>query len=61
VSNPFVIAALAAAVFLLGAAALPPSLVPSPRLTLALMEHRVAIAAAGAAALCSAIVALALA
>jgi hypothetical protein len=59
VSNPFVIAALAAAVLLLGAAALPRGLVPSPRLTIALMEHRVAIAAAGATAFGAAIVALA--
>src|SRR5262249_14107508 len=61
VSNPFVIAALAAAVLLLGTAALPRGVVPSPRLMFALIEHRTAIAAAGTAALCSAIVALVLA
>ena len=59
VSNPLVIVALAAAVLLLGTAALPRGLVPSPRLTVALMEHRVAIAAAGAAALGAAVIALA--
>jgi hypothetical protein len=58
VSNPFVVAALAAAVLLLGTAALPYGVIPSARLTLAVMEHRVAIAAAGAAALAAAVVAL---
>jgi hypothetical protein len=58
VSNPFVIAALAAAVLLLGTAAVPRGLVPSTRLTVALMEHRGVIAAAGAAAFGAAIVAL---
>jgi hypothetical protein len=58
VSNPFVIAALAAAVLLLGTAALPHGVIPSARLTLAVMEHRVAIAAAGTAALAAAIVSL---
>ena len=59
VSNPLVVIALVAAVLLLGTAALPHGVIPSPRLTVAVMEHRAVIAAAGAAALAAAIVALA--
>jgi hypothetical protein len=59
VSNPLVLISLAAAVLLLGVAALPHGVIPSPRLTLAVTEHRAIIAAAGAAALAAAIVALA--
>ena len=59
VSNPLVLIALVAAVVLLGTAALPHRVIPSPRLTVAVMEHRAVIAAAGAAAFAAAIVALA--
>ena len=59
VSNPLVLFTLAAAVLLLGTAALPHGVIPSARLTLAVMEHRVTIASSGAAALTAAIVALA--
>ena len=60
VTNPLVIAALAAAVLLLGLAALPRAAIPDPRLTDALARHRVEVALAGAAALAAAIVALVL-
>ena len=59
VSNPLVLFTLAATVLLLGTAALPHGVIPSARLTLAVMEHRVTIASSGAAALTAAIVALA--
>ena len=58
VTNPLVIAALAAAVLLLGLAALPKEAIPDPRLTDALARHRVEVVLAGAAALAGAIVAL---
>src|SRR5439155_10961330 len=61
VTNPLVIAALAAAVLLLGLAALPKEAIPDPRLTDALTRHRVEVALAGAAALATAAVALAFA
>ena len=59
VTNPLVIAALAAAVVLLGVAALPQRAIPDARLNDALAHHRVEVALAGAAALTAAIVALA--
>ena len=57
-TNPLVIAALAAAVLLLGLAALPSEAIPDPRITDALARHRVEVATAGAATLAAAIVAL---
>ncbi|MFY9580407.1 MAG: hypothetical protein WAQ33_13915 [Gaiellaceae bacterium] len=58
VTNPVVIAALAAAVLLLGLAAVPKAAIPDPRLTDALARHRVEVALAGGAALAAAILAL---
>ena len=61
VRNPLVIFALAAAILLLGLAALPKTAIPDPRLTDVLVRHRVEVALAGAAALTAALIALALA
>ena len=57
VSNPFVIAALVGAVLLLGLAALPLTVIPDPRLAVALAEHRIEVATGGVVALVAAIVA----
>jgi hypothetical protein len=59
-SNPLVVFALAMAVMLLGLAALPKNAVPDPRLTDLLARHRVEVALAGAAALATGLLALAL-
>jgi hypothetical protein len=60
ISNPLVIVALAAAVLLLGVAALPQEAIPDPRLMDMLERHRVEVAFAGVAALAGVVVALAL-
>jgi hypothetical protein len=60
ITNPLVIVALAAAVLLLGVAALPQEAIPDPRLTEMLARHRIELAFAGVAALAAAVVALAL-
>jgi len=57
-SNPLVIAALAAAVALLGLAALPRGAVPDPRLNDLLARHRGEVALAGTGALVAAVVAM---
>jgi hypothetical protein len=61
VSNPLVIAALAAAIALLGLAALPRTAVSDPRLNDLLVRHRAEVAMAGAGAFLAAIAALLLA
>lgn len=60
-TNPLVILALAAAVVLLGIAALPQEAIPGPRLTDTVARHRLEVALAGGAALTTALLALALA
>jgi len=60
VTNPFVLAALAAALLLLGLASLPKAAIPDPRLTDALARHRVEVVLAGSAALATAILTLVL-
>ena len=61
VSNPLVIAALAAAIALLGLAALPRTAMPDPRLNDLLVRHRTDVALAGLGALVAALAALLLA
>lgn len=56
--NMLGVAALAAALILLGLAALPRAAIPDPRLTDIIIRHRAEVAIAGAAALAAAIVAL---
>jgi hypothetical protein len=58
VSNPLVIASLAAAIALLGLAALPRRAVPDPRLDDLLARHRGEVALAGVGALLAAITAM---
>lgn len=55
VTDPLVIAVLAAAILLLGLAALPGAAIPDPRLSEALAQYRLEIATAGATALGAAI------
>lgn len=56
--NPLVIFTLAAAILLLGLAALPRNAIPDPRMTDVLVRHRLEVALAGAAALTAALVTL---
>lgn len=57
-TNPAVIALLALAAFMLGLAALPRAAVADPRAMALVAEHRVALTAAGTAALAAAVLAM---
>jgi hypothetical protein len=57
-TNPLAIAALAAAILLLGLAAVPRTAIPDPRLTDVIVRHRTEVLVAGAAAFVAAVIAL---
>jgi hypothetical protein len=57
-TNPLAIAALGAAIILLGLAALPRTAIPDPRLTDMIVRHRAEVVMAGAAAFVAAVLAL---